>query len=308
MAGLLDHVGPWLMVLMRLSGLFVFAPILASTVIPAKVRILLAVVLAVAIYPTLPAAQQGAGVLRVDIFTLAALGFMEVALGVMIGFIALLPVVSVQLSGVIIGQQMGMSLAPVYNPALETESDPIGEMLLYIALAVFISVGGIEAMFLSVAQSFAHVPLAGTGAHGVTSGVVSGVGLMMGVLAAGFEVALRVTTPVMAILLVETIASAFVMKTMPQMNIMSIGFAVKIVLGLGAMVFGLWAMQSAVGDHVREVGRAMLRWTTGPMVPEPQPVPTPVPRAEPALDDGAGREPLSWAWPQGVTREEAAHG
>lgn len=252
MEHLLPHLAPFALCLFRLSGVFLFAPLLASTVIPGKVRILLCFMLALGIYPTLPDAWLRP--VPDDALSLGMLVLSEVAVGCVIGFVAMLPIVSVQLAGLVMSQQMGMSLSPVFNPALETESEPFGELLLYTALAIFLSMGGLEALFLATAGTFWHIPLGGMGISTMPSDLV------MGTFVAGFEVAIRVTMPLMALLLMETIASAFLMKTMPQLNIMSIGFAIKIIVGLLAMVMALGAVHLAIEGHVSQTGRDLLAW------------------------------------------------
>lgn len=260
MADVLNHVGPFMLVLLRISGLFVFAPLLSSASIPGKVRILLAFAMALCIFPVLP---RGAvvDVGGMDVFSLALAGVMEILLGTLIGVVAMLPVLAVQLGGTLIGQQMGFGLATVYNPALETESEPLGELLLYLAITAFIAMGGLEMLFLSTANTFVRSPA------GAVTVQAMPMGLVVGAIGAGVELALRVSAPVLAIILIETIATAFIMKTMPQLNILSIGFAVKISLGLLAIVLGLKAIDRAIVTHGEEVGRVLMRWSATPVSP-----------------------------------------
>lgn len=256
---LFNEVVPFLLVFLRLSGLFVFAPILASTAIPGKARVLLACSLTLALYPLLRADSLAgprvvAQLVDADVFTFVWVAVMEVALGTIIGFIAMLPVVAVQLAAVIMGQQMGMSLAAIYNPALETESDLLGELLMYLALGAFIMMGGLEALFTCLAASFHRAPLGGVQPSAMP------LQLVVGAVSSGFELAIRLTTPLMALILIETVASAMVMKTMPQLNIMSLGFGLKIVLGLLALIVGLVAVEAAISDHIGDVLRALWAW------------------------------------------------
>jgi len=258
MQDLVNHVGPFCLTLFRLSGVFLVAPILASTMIPAMARALLTAALAVAVYPVLPAAQQAP--MALDPFTLAWAVAGETILGFCIGLLMMMPLAAVQLSGLLMGHQMGFGLAQVYNPALEADTDILGDLLGYLALGVFLTIGGLEGMFLAVARTFAVVPLGSLAGGGLGPGPME---LVVGVLSAGFELALRVAMPVLGIILIETVAMGFLSKTMPQLNVMSIGFAIKIVLGLGAVILGLSHAQTAVSDHVGEVARLVMGWTAG---------------------------------------------
>ena len=257
MSTLVHHVAPLLLVMFRLSGVFMLAPIAASLAIPAKVRILVCFMLALCVYPTVYAPPGGGGEIT-DVYMLICMGAGEVFIGFVIGLLALLPVVAVQLAGVLMGQQMGFGLGQLYNPMLETESDLIGEVLAQLAVGIFIAIGGLEMLFQCVANSFERVPL------GAVSVGDAPFNLVLATATSGFELALRVSTPVLGIIFIETLASTFLMKTIPALNILSIGFAVKVLLGLVALVWGLNAMDGAIGEHIAETGRQILNWSTQP--------------------------------------------
>lgn len=250
-----DHLVPFVLVAFRLSGVFMLAPILASLVVPMQVRVLLVGLLAVIVYPTVPAAALGP--VPGDAIGLALAVVGEVLIGFSIGLLAMLPVAAVQLAGFVMGLQMGFGFAQIINPTLETESDLLGELLIYMAMSLYLLLGGLEATFLAVCNTFAHIPLAGF------SPAAAPLDLVTGTLAGGFELAIRLSLPLLAIVMLETVASAFLMKTMPQINIMSIGFATKIVLGVAAIIVAARAINTSIGDHVIEVGRAILRFSIG---------------------------------------------
>lgn len=255
MQTLADITIPFLLLAFRLAGVFMLAPILASTVIPMRVRFMLVLAIAAAVLHTLPT-----GALRAesfDIVTLAVAVAAETMIGFVIGLLMLMPVLAVQMGAVIMGQQMGFGLASVYNPALESESDLLGELLLYLAMGAYIAMGGLEASMLAVLRTLEHVPL------GSAAEAAMPLSLVVGVLAGGFELALRVSAPLLAIIFLETVAAGFIMKTVPQLNILSIGFAIKIALGLVAIVAGLAATDIAVSEHIAEVSRQVMLWAGG---------------------------------------------
>lgn len=251
-----NHVGPFLLVLARLAGLVVFAPVIGSPVIPWRVRIMLVLVFSLALYPTLPAEQQTP--VRLDLFSLGVAVALESLIGVIIGLIAALPMYAAQLGGLVVGQQVGLGLGMIYNPALDTEADVVGQLLLFMALAVFIVLGGLEAVFLALAHTFSHIPLAGARISDLP------VDLLLGLVAAGFDIALRVSAPVLAILLIETIVTAVLMKTMPQLNIMSLGFAIKIVISVLVLAACVLAVEHVFREDVAATLDALLRWAQGP--------------------------------------------
>lgn len=255
---LLPYIGSFVAVLARIGGLFIFAPVLGSSVVPIQARAMLVLALAVAAHATLPSSVLQAEA-PATVLQLGAVLFGEALIGVAIGLLAIIPIVSVQLGGLLIGQQIGMGLADIYNPAVDSESTIFGQMLLYMALTTFLALGGLEQMLIAVMSTFERVPPGGLGA------AQAPLDLLVGLLTSGFELALRISAPVMCIIFIETIAMGFIMKTMPQLNILSVGFAIKIVLGLFALIIGLAAMQHTLDLEISETIEGLRFWAADPV-------------------------------------------
>jgi len=253
---LLEHVAPFFLVFARFTGLFVFAPILGSAGVPARARALAAMALAVAVYPSTPEWSQTAG--QLDLFGLVPMVTGELLVGFMIGLLATLPLVAMQLGGQLMGYQMGLSIAQSYNPDFETNLDVIGQTVFLMSLSIFAVVGGLDAMFLSLVGTFEHVPPGGF-EPGWTP-----IGLIVALLGAGFEVALRVSAPVMGITLVMMMAMGFIMKTMPQINVLTIGFALKILLGVFVLAVAIGAVGDAAADWIVNVMDSVVQWGHSP--------------------------------------------
>lgn len=252
---LLPHAPAFLAALSRLAGLFVFAPILSSSMLPGKIRAFLAIALTAAVYPTLD--HTAMAPLRLDLLDLAPAMATEALIGVTIGLVAGLPLMAIQMGGLIMGQQMGLGLAVVYNPANDTESESLGQLLFFLAMGVFVALGGLDGMVRALVFTFASVPI------GAFAGERSALEAVSGLVASGFELAVRVSAPVLCLLSVETVASGLLMKTSPQMNIMAIGFPLRITLGMGALYASLGAMHEAAGGDVQGALRAALEWAVG---------------------------------------------
>ena len=247
---ILQHIAPFSVVLTRLAGLFMFSPVLSSAQIPRQVKALLVLGMALVVYPTLdPGIFAGVG--RLQLLSLAPMLATELLIGVVVGIIALTPLWAVQLAGVLMGQQMGLSLAQVYNPAADIEGDSIGQVLFLLALAIFLSLGGIEAMFDSVVHSFAAIP---PGGFRPTAGVAN---LIATLCDSGLQLAMRVSMPVMAIVMVESVSVGFVSKSLPSLNIMSFGFPVRILLGISVLVCGLAGVKQAMNVDIERACAAI---------------------------------------------------
>lgn len=255
MEQLVHHVVPFLLVLTRLAGLFVFGPYMSGLAVPVRIKVLLLLTTAVAVYPVVPLPLESAAELgRLDLFDLLPLVGRELLIGVVIGFIASLPLMAMESAGVVIGQQMGFGLARVYNPDINIEADLIGQMLFYVAAGAFLAMGGLDVMFLAVVRTFEHVP-----AGGMSPKMVP-LDMIVQVLSSGLELTLRVSTPVVAMIFLLIIVFGAVGKTMPQINIMSVGFSMKIIAGLGLLALAMYAAGSAGASEVEWSLRKVLRW------------------------------------------------
>jgi flagellar biosynthetic protein FliR len=245
-ASIIEHLPGFVLVLSRLTGVFIFAPLLSSPTLPRQVRALMAVGFAAAVYPSI-AAFPGAGKVptSLGLFDLVPLMASELLIGLSIGVLASIPLFTAQLSGVIMGQQMGLGLASVYNPAVDFEGDTLGQVLFFVALASYLVGGGLEAVFGALLSTFESIPFGGLGAGDTP------LELLIGITSSGFALALRLALPVLLILMLESVAVGFIMKTVPSLNIMNIGFPIRILLGLfmvvSSMVITLEVLMSEIG-------------------------------------------------------------
>ena len=252
---LLEHVVPFTLVLTRMGGAFMFAPIIGSGQVPVRAKALLAVAMASAVYAATPAFIQSPPVFSV--WSLVPAVAMEAMIGLIIGTIATLPLVALEMAGHMMGYQMGLALARTFNPELGSQTEILGQVLFFLGVGLFMSLGGVEVMFASVARSFETVPLGGF-SPGTTP-----LELTVGVLSSGFELALRIAVPVLCVVLLVLAAMGFIMKTMPQINVLSVGFAIKIVCGLFVTMIGVHVIADVAGDEIRGVLELIAGWTPG---------------------------------------------
>ena len=142
------------------------------------------------------------------------------------------------------GYQMGLSLAQSFNPELDTNSSVVGQLLFFMSIFIYISVGGFETIFMILADSF-HTIGSGTFTAGDTP-----LELLVSVLSSGFELAIRVASPIIGVVSMLMIAMGFIMKTMPQINIMSVGFSIQILAGLSILAIFIATVGMIAGDEM----------------------------------------------------------
>ena len=245
---------PLLLVAARLGGLALFAPVLGSPVIASKVKVLLFLGLAMASMPVLSSSGVLEGVAELSLWQLLAALALEIVVGALIGFIALMPMFAMQTGGLIMAQQMGLGFARFYNPAMGDEADVLENMFFLLALVAFISLGGIDWTVLAVLNSYFYVSV---GALQLDASIAQ---VLSGLIMASIEVGMRVAAPLLALVFLETIAMGFIAKTVPQLNILSLGFPLRIMVGLGTIIAGVTVLGGVLVQYIDQVLDVMMSW------------------------------------------------
>jgi len=252
---ILPHMPAWLMVLFRLTGIFVLAPVLGSATVPRLVKITLAVSLSLVIYPVLhePGRASSMHVVGfmaqgIDLWTIGVAIALELLIGFTIGLCASLPLMGIQMGGHLIEQQMGLGFANIINPELNTSSGVLSQFYFLMALTIFLTLGGLEVIFGILMGSFETIPLGGITD---TAGILN---LFIGLISSMFDLALRVAAPLLCLIFAETLAMGFIARTVPQMNILSVGFIIRILVGT---VFLLTTVAAAAYVFENEMARVL---------------------------------------------------
>jgi flagellar biosynthetic protein FliR len=237
---LLTHVPAWLLVLFRLTGVFLFAPVFGSAVIPARVKVFLALGLSFCVYPALlepghPSARLVKPVVEsgLSLWGVAGAVAVELLIGMVIGYGASMALFGVQIAGHVMDQQLGLGLAGVINPEFNEQSGIVSEVYYTLAVALFLIVGGHRVVLGALIGSFQRIPLGGFQVDGAVADLV------LGLFATMLDVALRISGPLLCLVLLETVALGFIARTVPQINILSVGFSLRILIGMSLLIGGL---------------------------------------------------------------------
>jgi flagellar biosynthetic protein FliR len=238
---ILMHMPAFLLVLFRLTGIFIFAPLFGANSVPVKARICLALTLAFCIYPIVP--SQNPVYLTVASLPMAVGS--ELLIGLAIGYGASLPLIAMQMGGLVMAQQMGLGFAQLVNPENDAPTDPVGQMLFLGALTIFLLLNGHHAMLTALVRSFQNVPLGGYVPNDqlLTTTV--------GLLSSMYDLAVRLSAPLLCLIFLETVAMGFIAKTVPQLNILSLGFPVRIIVGLFMLALLVGVQFDTIIDGIR---------------------------------------------------------
>lgn len=242
-----------MLVAFRLAGVFMLTPILSAAMIPQRVKVLLVLALSAAVYPTVPIQTMQAAPPE-SIFALLPLVTSEMLIGFIIGGLAAVPMLCMDVAGVLMGQQMGFGLARVYNPEFDADTDILGQLLFFIATGTFLAFGGLEILLTTLVKTFAVLP------PGSLSFRATPIDTYVGLLGVGVELAIRCALPVTATILLLIIVFGVIGKTMPQINIMTVGFTAKILAGIAVLAFALPHISGAIGQVLADTATVVDDW------------------------------------------------
>lgn len=214
----------WLATLMfplvRLLALIATAPLLGNKQVPTRVKVGLALFLAIIIAPTLnpmPAVPVGSpqGLLIV---------VQQIIIGSAMGMMVRLIFAAVELAGEFSGMQMGLGFASFYDPINAVNSPVIAQWLGIVASLAFLAMNGHLMMLEVVAQSFHTLPV---------GQMISGKSLYSLTLwgASIFSFGLQISLPLLAALLITNLALGILTRAAQQLNLFAIGFPITLTVG-----------------------------------------------------------------------------
>lgn len=218
------------LVLARVAGLVLTVPLLSSLQIPRIVLVWFVVVTSLAIFPVVGPLMPTALTLGQSVAGMAG----EFVVGEVLGLGAGLIFFAVQTAGQIVSHQSGMSLGQVFNPLFDEQTTVVDEIWFFSTLMFFMALRGHVAVVQTLLSSFHQVPPMSLSIDGALGEFAIAMARSV------FELALRLSGPIVVALLLASLVMGFLSKTIPQLNILTVGFSVKagIAIVMLAITFG----------------------------------------------------------------------
>ncbi len=235
-----EGVAVFILIFLRIGAIVVMIPVFGDRAVPARVKAGLSLVIVLILYPLIRFPLPG-GYLD-DIFTMVAGMLGEILIGVLIGFAARCIFAAIQSAGEMAGIQIGFSMANVIDPLGSTQISIISEFLYLMGMLVFLIVDAHHIFLVSLAETYQYVPPLGFGFSGEL------MQLLTGMTAKLFLTAVKLSAPIIAVVLLINIGLAVIARTVPQINVFIIGFPIQVAaglffLGLTAPIFGKMTAQ-----------------------------------------------------------------
>jgi flagellar biosynthetic protein FliR len=246
------QVTAYFLVLARIAPLFVIAPMFSSSMVPVRVRGVIAVALAIGLEPLAAAGHH----LPTAPLAIGGLVLEQLLIGGALAFAIAATFAAIEAAGTFLDALSGFSFGAQLNPLTGAQDAVLSRLYTLVGTAIFIAVGGDAWVLRGLARTFTLVPLGrGASLANVTGGSLSAFGQI-------FASAIEVAAPVMLAVLVTDIAFGMVSRVVPQLNVFAVGFPVKIgvavIMVTASLPFlaGWFSTQLAggVGLALRELG------------------------------------------------------
>lgn len=246
LASLWNWTPALILVMARVGALFFSAPLIGGPLVPIRVKSLLTLAIGVLLLPGLAPVLPAN--LPLDGRFLLMLA-QELATGATIGFACTCIFEGVRAGGELINRYAGFTAAENFDPESGIGEGPIGDLMLTGMVMTFLAADGHLHLIASVSASFTAVPV---GAWSMSPQL-----LQVAAVATDQCVALAcmISFPVLAVILLITVAEGVLSKAVPQINIMFMSFSVKILVSMLVLYAGMPAMVAFMGASINAIHR-----------------------------------------------------
>ena len=217
-----NQTAGFILVLARISPLFVLAPIFSSKMIPARARGVAAVALTIGMAPI---AMQKAPV-PTDAFSLAELAVKEMLIGLAFAFAVGVVFQAMSIAGSFLDTLVGFSFGALVDPITGVQSPVLSQIYSLVGVMIFIAIGGDGWMIRGLAETYELVPLLAFPSLGALVGGANAAFTQI------FVSALQIAAPVLIAVTITDAALGIVSRVSPQMNVFAVGMPAKIIVAL----------------------------------------------------------------------------
>lgn len=225
-----DNLPVFLLVFIRASSLFMTVPLFGAHNVPNSLKIIFSFFASIIVFPFVSESNPS---VPSDTLLYGIAIAKELIVGLTIGFLISLMFDGMILAGQFIGLQMGFGQAMVFNPQAQQQVPLISEIYFLFTMFIFFLINGHQWVIIAFQKSFTTVPVGNFVYHGVLSQ------RMIEIFTQIFLIALIIAAPICGVMILLDLVMGLISRTMPQMNILVIGFSIKIFVALISIIISL---------------------------------------------------------------------
>ena len=151
----------------------------------------------------------------------------EVLIGSALGYVFGLFMVPFRIAGEYIAQEMGLTLGTITDPTRPQTTTVVGEFFELFGVLLFFTQNVHHLFLAALHDSFSRQPIGG-------SFLAIPVASQLAAMSSATEWGLTLAAPVACCLFITSLVLALMARSAPQLNLMSFGYALRILVGLVA--------------------------------------------------------------------------
>lgn len=218
------HIAVFLLMLVRVSGIFLISPFFGSMNISIYFRVGTALAITILLFPVVDGLGTPYVPENVIMFGVTALS--ELFIGWLIGFVAYISFAAITMAGKVMDMQVGFAIVNVVDPTSGQQIPLIGSFLYNLAVIVLLATNGHHMILAALVESFRVVPIAGM------EGNLSLAMLMANFTGTIFLTGMKIAMPITFAILLTNVGLGILSRTMPQMNIFVVGIPMQLMIGI----------------------------------------------------------------------------
>jgi flagellar biosynthetic protein FliR len=228
------------LVLARITPLFVVAPLFSSKMIPTPVKGTIAAGFAIGLTGIAMHGQHIPG----DPVQVAALLVENLLVGLLLAFVVAGVFAAIQVAGGLADIVSGFSFGATVDPINGNQGGTFSELYGLIGVMLFIAIGGDAWLLRGLARTFTLMPLVkAPQISSLASAAEASVSTM-------FVAAVEVAAPAILALLITDVAFGMVSRVVPQLNVFSVAFPLKIGVSLLVVMASLPFLGGWMSDQM----------------------------------------------------------
>lgn len=242
----------FLLASIRAAAWLVVAPPFATKVVPATVKGLLSIALALPVAPRLTPP-----VLNDSVGQLVGLVIVQVVVGAALGFLTMLAFAAIEAAGNLIDVFGGFTLSNSFDPLSMSQNSVFGRLHQMLAIALLFTLN----LHIVVLQGFLHsydaIPLdSGVSMSSMSELATHGLTTMVAAAA-------QIAGPLIGVLFLADVGLALMTRVAPSMNVFSLGFPIKMLITLSLVGLTFPELGRVLGELIDVSTQATLALGTG---------------------------------------------
>ncbi|MDK2932299.1 MAG: flagellar biosynthesis protein FliR [Clostridiales bacterium] len=222
------YMDVFVLILIRVTALFIISPIFARKSVPNILKIGFAMLVALIIMPMM---DMSTATKDRTVLQYALLVFNEFSIGVILGFVSYMAFSALYIAGQMIDMQIGFGIVSVIDPQSNIQIPVIANFYYIIAMLMFLNLNGHHILISSIFYSYKVLPI---GTAMVSNILINDIVRMFSDM---FIIGFKIAAPIVAATFVTNVALGILARTVPQMNIFIVGMPLKIAVGLATLMF-----------------------------------------------------------------------